>query len=180
MDHSNTANCSRNIILVSKIYHFYPTTWTPPIWSIILLLDGAVLPRISQAFSTAFWVSRGTSYALESSLVSIWLYEYYLSTKGWVNWSWTKAAHNGKVSFSPSRYMSINSGTSLIPSGALQRLPRHVVNNYRKIPAGWGKERKAFVWNFRPWSTIQISDKWPRSCSTPCGATFREDRIEVY
>ena len=56
-------------MLVSKIYHFYPTTWTPPIWSIILVWYGAVLPRISQAFSTAFWVSRGTSYALEASLV---------------------------------------------------------------------------------------------------------------
>lgn len=158
MDHSNTANCRQKYNSGKQNLPFLSDD-----------VDPAYLVHY-------FIVGRSSP---TKNLAGLF-HEYYLSTKGWVNWSWTKAAHNGKVSFSPSRYMSINSGTSLIPSGALQRLPRHVVNNYRKIPAGWGKERKAFVWNFRPWSTIQISDKWPRSCSTPCGATFREDRIEVY
>ena len=160
MDHSNTANCSQkynagkqNLPFLSDdvdpayLVHYFivgrssPTKNLAGLFHSLLSFPGHII-RLGG-------LSRGPYQ----------IYEYYLSTKGWVNWSWTKAAHNGKVSLSPSRYISINSGTSLIPSGALQRLPRHVVNKYRKIPAGWGKERKAFVWNFRPWSTIQDSDK---------------------
>ena len=62
--------------------------------------------RISQVLFTAFWVSGVHHVPWRALSRSIRLYEYDLSTKGWVNWSWTKAAHNGKVSLSPSRYGS--------------------------------------------------------------------------
>ena len=166
-------------MLGSKIYHFYPTTWTPPIWSIILVWYGAVFPRISQAFSTAFWVSRGTSYALEGSLV-VHMIRILFVHQRLGQLILNKGSAQRKGQFVSLSVHIMNSGTSLIPSGALQRLPRHVINKYRKIPAKRQKERRAFVWNFRPWSTIQVSDKLPRSCSSLCGAFFREDRVEVY
>ena len=168
-------------MLVSKIYHFFPTTWTPPIWSIILLWYGAVLPRISHAFSTTvWWVSRGTSYALEGSLVVHMIIRILFVHQRLGQLIFNKGGAQGKGQF-VSLSVHIDKLWNVSHSKwRSSKITLHVVNKYRKIPAGWGKERKAFVWNFRPWSTIQVSDKWPRSCSTPCGATFREDRVEVY
>ena len=141
IDHSNTANCSQKYNAGEQTLHFYPTTWTP---AYLVHYFSVVRRSPSKNLAGLFHsLLSFPGHIIRLGGLSRGPYDYTNSIcppkVGSIDLEQRRAAHNGKVSLSPSRYISINSGTSLIPSRALQRLPRHVVNKYRKIPAGWGK-----------------------------------------